>query len=332
FKVVNRNPIPATVLDTNLPAGLDYIIARAMAKDPGQRYQRGAEMASDIKDLQEGRLDVLGKAKEAESATAGVAQPSSEQPVSPLPVPAQPTERAQSGSHESFQGTNAAQNLLGVLRSRAFSAAVLSIGLLIFAFRISPLIFPKRSQSALKSSIAAGLTPASDSAVPNTIKVPSAPSTSHATAGGAPRKLAKESAKPSIRTIHPVLTKVKLSETKPVPDPAADVKPAPDPVVLGIEVQHKFEEAQLSVWVDGRLSFTHSLEGTDKTRLGVFHRVQGHEFHAMQLPPGSHELRVGVTANSLEKSATITGDFESSGEKTLKVSFDKHGEMNLHLD
>ena len=332
FKVVNRNPIPATVLDTNLPAGLDYIIARAMAKDPGQRYQRGAEMASDIKDLQEGRLDVLGKAKEAESATAGVAQPSSEQPVSPLPVTAQPTERVQSGSHESFHGTNAAQNLLGVLRSRAFSAAVLSIGLLIFAFRISPLIFPKRSQSALKSSIAAGLTPASDSAMSNTIKVPSAPSTSHATAAGAPRKLAKESAKPSIRTIHPVLTKVKLSETKPVPDPAADVKPAPDPVVLGIEVQHKFEEAQLSVWVDGRLSFTHSLEGTDKTRLGVFHRVQGHEFHAMQLPPGSHELRVGVTANSLEKSATITGDFESSGEKTLKVSFDKHGEMNLHLD
>lgn len=331
FKVVNRNPIPASVLDTNLPAGLDYIISRAMAKDREQRYQRGAEMASDIKDLQEGRLDVPGKAKEAVSTTGGVTRPSSEQPESQLPVTAQPTPIIQSGSHESFHGINAAGNLLGVLRSRAFSAAVLSIGLLIFAFRISPLIFPKRSQIALKSS-RAGLPPANDSAMSNTVKVASAPSTAHANAGGAPRKLAKESAKPSIRTTHPVLTKVKLSETKPLPDPAADVKPAPDPVVLGIEVQHKFEEAQLSVWVDGRLSFTHSLEGTDKTRLGVFHRVQGHEFHAMQLPPGSHELRVGVTANSLEKSATITGDFESSGEKTLKVSFDKHGEMNLHLD
>ena len=34
YKVVNRDPIPATVLDTELPPALDYIIARAMAKDP----------------------------------------------------------------------------------------------------------------------------------------------------------------------------------------------------------------------------------------------------------------------------------------------------------
>ncbi|MGA7401463.1 MAG: serine/threonine-protein kinase, partial [Candidatus Sulfotelmatobacter sp.] len=39
FKVVNRDPIPATVLDTQLPQGVDYIIGRAMAKDPAQRYQ-----------------------------------------------------------------------------------------------------------------------------------------------------------------------------------------------------------------------------------------------------------------------------------------------------
>src|ERR1035441_4245671 len=55
FKVVNRQPVPATVLDTDLPPGLDYIIARAMAKDPAQRYQRGMEMALDIQALREGR-------------------------------------------------------------------------------------------------------------------------------------------------------------------------------------------------------------------------------------------------------------------------------------
>ena len=50
FKVVYRDPIPATVLDTQLPQGVDYIIGRAMAKDPAQRYQRGMEMASDVQD------------------------------------------------------------------------------------------------------------------------------------------------------------------------------------------------------------------------------------------------------------------------------------------
>jgi len=332
FKVVNQDPVPATVLDTNLPADLDYIVARAMAKHREQRYQRGAEMASDIHALTEGRLDVPGNAKEAGSPNSRLAQLLSEK--SQVPAMAQSTARLRSGSHETFHGISAAEKLMDVMRSGAFSAAVLSIGLLIFALRIGPLIFPKHGQSAIKGTRAAASHPAGDSAGLNAVKLLPAPaplSAAHLTAGGTPRKPAK----PSTKTTRQVSAKVKLnSEVKPVPDPSATagVKPAPDPVMLGIEVEHKFEEAQLSVWVDGRLSFTHSLEGTDKTRLVVFHRVQGHEFHAMQIPPGSHELRVGVTVNSLEKSATVTGNFESGSEETLKVSFDKHGEMNLHLN
>src|SRR6204780_3421636 len=69
FKVVNRDPVPATVFDTDLPHGLDYIIGRAMAKDPAQRYQRGMEMASDIQALREGR-DPRNEAKQAGSETA----------------------------------------------------------------------------------------------------------------------------------------------------------------------------------------------------------------------------------------------------------------------
>src|SRR5579862_2140466 len=55
FKVVNKDPIPATLLDTDLPPGLDYIIQRAMAKEPAERYQRGMEMVLDIQHLQQGR-------------------------------------------------------------------------------------------------------------------------------------------------------------------------------------------------------------------------------------------------------------------------------------
>jgi hypothetical protein len=83
--------------------------------------------------------------------------------------------------------------------------------------------------------------------------------------------------------------------------------------------------------VDARLSFTHLLEGTDKTHLVVFHHVQGHEFHAMQIPSGTHQLRVEVTSGAAKKSATFSADFASGNEKTLRVFFDKHGEMNLHL-
>ncbi len=63
FKIVNRDPVPATILDTELPPGLDYIISRAIAKDRSARYQRGMEMALDIQELRAGR-EPWSKAKE----------------------------------------------------------------------------------------------------------------------------------------------------------------------------------------------------------------------------------------------------------------------------
>ena len=106
------------------------------------------------------------------------------------------------------------------------------------------------------------------------------------------------------------------------------------PATLAIQVDHKFAEAHLSIWVDGRLSYTHTLEGTDKKHLVVFHHAEGHEIHAMQIQPGNHKLRVQVTsgAESSEQSGSVTGDFSSGNEKLLKIYFDKHGEMNLSLE
>jgi hypothetical protein len=102
---------------------------------------------------------------------------------------------------------------------------------------------------------------------------------------------------------------------------------------LEIEVEHKFAEANLSIWVDGRLTYTHRLEGTDKKHLVVFHHVQGHEFHAMQVSPGKHSLRVQVTSDeaTYDRSATVAGEFASGQENVLRINFDKHGEMNLSL-
>src|ERR1022692_3490777 len=93
FKVVNRDPIPATLLDTELPAGLDHIIERAMAKDPADRYQRGAEMVLDIQNLQAGQ-ERAGKGKQASSAPTRAGAPSvkvkSRPPVIAPPAPRKP--------------------------------------------------------------------------------------------------------------------------------------------------------------------------------------------------------------------------------------------------
>src|SRR5450631_340515 len=53
FKVANREPLAASALDMTLPRELDEVISRAMAKNPEERYQRGAELAEDVRQLQQ---------------------------------------------------------------------------------------------------------------------------------------------------------------------------------------------------------------------------------------------------------------------------------------
>jgi len=51
FKVANRDPLPPSALDLNLPRELDAVITRAMAKDPKRRYQRGSDFAEAVAQL-----------------------------------------------------------------------------------------------------------------------------------------------------------------------------------------------------------------------------------------------------------------------------------------
>ncbi len=55
YKVANRDPLPASAFDSAFPAEIDYVIARAMAKDPHARYQTGREMALDLHSILRGQ-------------------------------------------------------------------------------------------------------------------------------------------------------------------------------------------------------------------------------------------------------------------------------------
>ena len=51
FKVMNVEPVPVTSFQTEVHPGLDRIVSRAIAKDPDERYQSGAELARDIRNF-----------------------------------------------------------------------------------------------------------------------------------------------------------------------------------------------------------------------------------------------------------------------------------------
>jgi|SRR5271170_255104 len=314
FKVVNREPIPATVLETQLPPGLDYIIGRAMAKDPAQRYQRGMEMVLDIQDLRQGR-ELWSKSKEPGLSAGGAApltgvrsQPRTAGKTGPV---------AQAKSHKN----DVVEKLADRMRSKSLAAAFLLFGLLLFGLRLHHLVWPQPSPPRTQAGtrIAEPLPVAGEIA---TVGMQSPASAGQdATASG---RAVLKNPKPANRA-----SSLKAARTSSATSPSAISS-----ATLEIDVEHNFAEAHLSIWVDGRLRYTHLLEGTDKKHLVVFHHVQGHEFHAMQISPGKHLLRVQITSDadsSDRRSATVTGEFARGSENMLRIQSDKHGEMNLSL-
>ena len=340
YKVVNRDPIPATVLDTELPPALDYIIARAMAKDPAQRYQRGMEMALDIQDLREGR-ELWSKAKQPGGAAGGAPALAVEKDKGSGTGKSGAAGKSRLPKRLPSQQKNLVDKLLNKMGRTSIVGAVFLAGLLLFGLRLNRVLWPKTPTEQLSDKgLEAPSVLAGQVAIQNPAPAAVAPSISETP----PPTVVEETATKQEAATQPEVVSKKIRKSAAVSHPAATVKPASTSVAglpaatsagsatLDIEVDHKFAEAKLSIWVDDRLSYTRTLEGTDKKHLVLFHHVQGHEIHAMPIPAGSHRLRVQVTSGDNSSDQSVTGDFSSGSEKLLQVSVDKRGVMNLNLE
>lgn len=310
FKVVNRDPVPATVLDTELPPGLDYIISRAIAKDRSQRYQRGMEIVFDIQELRAGR-EPWSKAKEQNSG--GPFQNSNDKTAGMRPIN---ISAARQSSRKNLLEHRSVTHLLEQMLGKYFLSTLLLIAVLFFALRMGQFKWARHGSRKNFNATTLMPQPMPPGIVPSDASPKNVPTVPAAAAG-----------KPEIVTKQITATESAKQTSTREPVQAAQVAPA----MLDIEVDHNFAEAHLSIWVDDHLSFTHALEGTEKKRLVVFHHVEGHEFHAMQVPAGKHALRVQVVSESSEQNETIRGTFSSSAEKMLHIRFDKSGKMNLDL-
>ena len=53
-QVVTKDPMPPSQVTPGISQDHDYVLSRALAKDPALRYQRGSELAADLEDLRAG--------------------------------------------------------------------------------------------------------------------------------------------------------------------------------------------------------------------------------------------------------------------------------------
>lgn len=54
YAIIHSSPEPITSLRVGIPAGLDRVVAKAMAKDPGKRYQHVSDLLVDLRALRKG--------------------------------------------------------------------------------------------------------------------------------------------------------------------------------------------------------------------------------------------------------------------------------------
>jgi serine/threonine protein kinase len=264
FKLVNHDPVAVTAFKAQFPPEIDRIVARAIAKDPGQRYQSGMELANDIRQLRE-NCGLLQKA----DSTAG----------SPRNGTIPPYVGGISGGRREQNG--AGQDVGRPTRSKLKWTGLLPTALLVIA-----IAFITRS--------------AIDGAHPQ----PSQAATTEAAIGK------------STTTNKTSVSQRLGNET------------------LQIQIQHHFMEARVSLWLDNRLLYTHSVHGDTKTRAHMFRRVEGIHSASIAVPAGKHTLRVRIQSvtDHYDQSKTIGSEFIGNSQKTLEIICDKkHGELKVSL-
>jgi len=318
YKVANWDPVPATSFDLDVPPEVDAIINRALAKDPLHRYQRGAELVSEVRALRQrlsrGTAAVAPEppspqiGKPGDASRGKSALPPSPHPPSPLTTPG---------------------NLYLVS-----AALVLAIGLILGLFGVP---FHKHTQAASPVLGPTMLTraPRTDLSLP--VVLPAAPPPIYSVDLPRVSPPAIAPAK-SIRVARLARVAVKAS-----PQPTLSVSTTPStvaaapvlqPAKLKIEVQHHFAQGKLTLWVDEKLAYSADLHGETKRHLAVFRGVQGSDFGEVTVSAGPHTLRINGQSGShdFDESKTITADFATGGEKVLRVNFEKNNrEMRLVL-
>ncbi len=329
FKVVNREPVPASAFDLGLPPELDAVISRAMAKDPEQRYQSGADFARDLRELRQalaaGTTTTLRLLQPIHRGTSSLT-------LSQLPSNAAPA----AGFVHAHR----------MLRTAVKGAAVRDLvlgGVLVVALLI--VAIPARQGTTAEKAAAAqeNVNPVAEADRERLAQAqkeaPKYSRTDADTFDSARGTKPLAGGVPSTRLSSLPAKSPKTGANGRIPT-SQDASPASQPFKpaassLELAVQHQFREATLSLWVDDTLALIRPLRGGSQKHLVVFNSVHGNASETLQLTAGPHTLRLRAQSadQSVDLSKTIAAEFANGDDKTLHVTFDKHNTtMQLSLE
>jgi len=308
LRVQKHAPVPAGVFNRELSPELDCVVARAIAKNPAERYQTGMEMVFDLQRLRDGidsenPGDVVLPTPDIRSNRVPESNNLS------LNYLLKTTNASLSGSRDRVQAARTAAPVPLDQPWQQLGVAFLTLGGLALVFvglwwAIPVNAAPGFTELGFHPVPTVNMAMALEQAMADSARALSIePSTKNP-----PRRV-------DARDVHP--------------DASEDGSQS---CQLVIAVEHHFVTADLSVWIDDRQVYSHSLRGAIKKRVVVFTGVEGYLSDVVQLTPGDHRIRVRVLSadGSYDESGSISGTFAPGSEKLLVIEFDNHN-RRMHV-
>jgi serine/threonine-protein kinase len=337
-RVAYQHPKPLRDLVPDLPADVEYVITRAMAKNPADRFPDGKTMAEDIEDILAGRPPRHRDRWTPPPVGAGTVASAGGEVLPELsldPIEARPRRRR-----------------------RTTLRLVLLLGLVSAAyFYLHPSdwqFWRRAAREAQKSRIAdevrawwgrVGVESPEAPAAPSAAASTPPPKMAAATPAPSPRVEASPAPREEAAAEPAVAPPTTLAEVVSIPedDPDPVTSPSPAPAAkkgtratpppakarpageLAIEFEHHLKHGNLQVWVDDVRVVNDDFDGRITRKILTFELRKGLVQQRLALTPGRHSVRVTVRWEDNTKTARISGAFRPGVARKLDVDVSRIG-------
>jgi serine/threonine protein kinase len=326
-KVTYQTPPPPTLVKRDLPPDVDYLVGRAMAKDPDDRYARAFTFAEDINDVWHGRPPRHRASWRAPATGEGTVVSTKGRPTAA---------RARSSKKKSRGATVAPIEELPLLdlpldpvartavvpkrrgRKRASSAwyVVLALILLGAGFYWRATLLRSANPPSVDSH------PARQGAVrsrPPLSPTPASAATS--TDAATPEPTATTEPTPTDEpTEAPTATAVPTKKQTTKKTPAPKVAPAAASSKLAFVLEHHSKSGSVHVWIDGESVLDEKLSSHITQDLKVVKLRTGKLQRSIPVPPGTHRVRVEVRTGDDIRVKESTATFKAGGVRRLEAN------------
>lgn len=103
--------------------------------------------------------------------------------------------------------------------------------------------------------------------------------------------------------------------------------------ILRLRIEHRFQQAEVFLWVDDKLAYNQTVAGFVKKKMVLFKGVEGYQSDFVRVAPGEHHFRVRLHANddSYDQTGSISGSLPQEGERQLFIQGEKHKPVHLMM-